>query len=53
MNKTQKITVFAMAVFAAVMIAGPIALNFVDSAHAIVVVHKGHHHHGHFRTFRR
>ena len=41
MNKTQKITVAFMAVFAVMMFAGPLALNFV-----VALPHGGHGGHG-------
>jgi hypothetical protein len=62
MNKTQKITVFAMAVLAAVMFAGTLAMNSsVNSAFADHFGHQyffGHHHffhhfHGGFHHFHR
>ena len=52
MNKTQKITVLTMVAFAAVMFAGPIAMNSGDNlafAHGKVIIiikhHHFHHHH--------
>jgi hypothetical protein len=44
MNKTQKITVLTMVVFAAVMFAAPVA----SSAFAGGDFHHHHHHHFHF-----
>jgi hypothetical protein len=52
MNKTQKITVLTMVVFAAVMFAAPVAMNFGDNlafAHGkVIIIIKHHHHHHHF-----
>ncbi len=48
MNKIQKITIVTMAVFAALMFAGPIAMNLgSDSAFAAHFHGHHHHHHGH------
>jgi Ni/Co efflux regulator RcnB len=46
MNKTQKITVLTMAVFAAVMFAAPVAMNFGDNL-AFASEHHDHHDHHH------
>ena len=53
MNKIQKVTVFAMAVVAALMFAGQIAMNSDNSAYAFIRFHGGFHHgfHGGFHRF--
>ncbi|HXT85235.1 MAG TPA: hypothetical protein VN704_13065 [Verrucomicrobiae bacterium] len=49
MNKTQKITIVTMAIFAALMFAGPLDMNYgVDSAFASPFHGHGHDH-GHHR----
>jgi hypothetical protein len=47
MNKTQKITVLVMVAFAAVMFAGPIAMNSGDNLAFAGGEHHHHHHHHH------
>jgi hypothetical protein len=48
MNKTQKITVLVMAAFAAVMFAGPIAMNSAFAGGDDDDFHHHHHHHHFF-----
>ncbi len=47
MNKIQKITVLTMAVFAAVMFAAPVAMNFGDNLAFAGGHHDDHHDHHH------